>query len=226
MKTALVCIAKNEDRYIQEWVDYHLMLGFDSIFVYQNNWRATLRPDPRVKLFEFDYNLPNTQGMCYNLFIQKFRNEFDFVAFFDIDEFLTLKLSRSVGDFVSDYTDYGAIAVNWRLFGDSGRAGVTDGDYSVLPRFTHCGSTLNKHVKLIVNLRKANSDRNGNVIHPYCVHYTMESVSADTTVNTAKTAYVHGPFNEADLDMCVGIAYLNHYRNKTREENMARANTD
>lgn len=34
MKTALVCIAKNEDNYIDEWIEYHLMLGFDRIFVY------------------------------------------------------------------------------------------------------------------------------------------------------------------------------------------------
>ena len=39
MKVALVCIAKNEDLYIDEWIDYHFKLGFDEIFVYQNNWR-------------------------------------------------------------------------------------------------------------------------------------------------------------------------------------------
>ena len=39
MKTALVCIAKEEDNYIDEWIKYHLKLGFNDIFVYQNDWR-------------------------------------------------------------------------------------------------------------------------------------------------------------------------------------------
>lgn len=56
MKTALVCIAKDEDDYLKEWVDYHLRIGFDEIFVYQNNWRYPKGDitDPRVHLLELD----------------------------------------------------------------------------------------------------------------------------------------------------------------------------
>ena len=36
MKVALVCIAKEEDNYIQEWIDYNKKLGFDDIIIYQN----------------------------------------------------------------------------------------------------------------------------------------------------------------------------------------------
>lgn len=34
MKTAIVCIAKNEDNYINEWIKYHTKLGFDYVCVY------------------------------------------------------------------------------------------------------------------------------------------------------------------------------------------------
>lgn len=34
MKTALVCIAKNEDHYIDEWLKYYLKLGFADIFIF------------------------------------------------------------------------------------------------------------------------------------------------------------------------------------------------
>lgn len=33
-RAALVCIAKDEDDYIQEWIAYHKKLGFDDIYVY------------------------------------------------------------------------------------------------------------------------------------------------------------------------------------------------
>ena len=42
MKVALVCIAKNEDNYIEEWVLYHKKLGFDRIFIYENDWKCNL----------------------------------------------------------------------------------------------------------------------------------------------------------------------------------------
>ena len=37
MKTAVCAIAKNENNYIKEWCDYHISLGFDKIFVFDNN---------------------------------------------------------------------------------------------------------------------------------------------------------------------------------------------
>ena len=39
MRTSICCIAKNEDLYIDEWINYHKKLGFDHFFIYQNNWR-------------------------------------------------------------------------------------------------------------------------------------------------------------------------------------------
>jgi len=36
MRTAIVAIVKNEHRFIKEWVDYHLALGFDDIYIYED----------------------------------------------------------------------------------------------------------------------------------------------------------------------------------------------
>lgn len=37
MKSAICSIARNENEYLDEWVTYHLNLGFDHIFIYDNN---------------------------------------------------------------------------------------------------------------------------------------------------------------------------------------------
>lgn len=65
MKTALFVMAKDEDKYIDEFLDYYIKLGFDDIFVYQNNWRASLKTDfgGRVHLIEFDLEAPQVPGM-------------------------------------------------------------------------------------------------------------------------------------------------------------------
>ena len=37
MKIALCAIAKNENLYIREWVEYYMKLGFSNIILYDNN---------------------------------------------------------------------------------------------------------------------------------------------------------------------------------------------
>lgn len=54
----------------------------------------------------------------------------------------------------------------------------------------------------------------------------MKSTNQNSTINVAKKSFVHGPFNEADLDECLSIAYLNHYRNKTKVEAIEKSKTN
>jgi hypothetical protein len=37
LKTAIICIAKMENAYIRDFVEYHRRLGFTHIFIYDNN---------------------------------------------------------------------------------------------------------------------------------------------------------------------------------------------
>ena len=37
MRTALIAIAKNEQLYIAEWIEYHLSLGFDRLIIADND---------------------------------------------------------------------------------------------------------------------------------------------------------------------------------------------
>jgi len=40
MKIALVSIAKDEDNYLEEWIKYNFKLGFDDIFIYEDEWHS------------------------------------------------------------------------------------------------------------------------------------------------------------------------------------------
>ncbi len=37
MKSAICAISRNENNYLEEWITYHLHLGFNHIFIYDNN---------------------------------------------------------------------------------------------------------------------------------------------------------------------------------------------
>jgi hypothetical protein len=193
MKVALVCIAKNEDHYIDEWVDYHLALGFDQIFVYENDWQCQ-----NEKVVKITWPGEAVQKQAYNHFIQNHK-EFDWVAFLDVDEFLVLKSHSNVKAFIKDYENHHSIAINWVLFGDSGLNFT--GDYSVFNRFTKHQKGVNSHVKVIVNLHHDIS-----MVSP---HYTNR-YAVDTNFNTVIGAY--NPIGDNK------IAQINHYFCKTREE--------
>jgi hypothetical protein len=196
MKVALTCIAKAEDNYIDEWIDYHLKLGFDDIYVYQNNWYFNVK---KSNVYSIEINGYAKQEEAYNHFLKTYKDDYDWVAFFDIDEFLVLKQHKDIKQFLLDYNGYKSVGINWVFFGDNGLEFC--GDYSVLNRFIKRQIGVDKHVKSIV---KMNSD----II--YAAHAPINVDSVDTNYNT-----FNGPFNPNGDDK---IAQLNHYFCKTKEE--------
>jgi hypothetical protein len=188
MKIACVCIAKNEDNYIQEWAEYNIKLGFDQIVLYQNNWRTKFC-HPKLTKIEFDESRGDRQIFCYNKFIQDFKSNFNFAAFFDIDEFLVLKKHKNIKSFMENYEDQASVCFNWFYFGDNGFKKVENNDYRVLKRFTKRGTSPDIIGKSIVKI--------------------------DAT--PAPLMAVHKPYCSC-LEINTDIAQLNHYYCKTREE--------
>ena len=210
MKTALVCIAKDEDHYIDEWLKYHLKLGFSSVYVYQNDWRyagdRSFYNDSAVWI-EFDGEY--MQMKAYNDFIDKHFADYDFAAFFDVDEFLCLKQDKSLEQFLSRYNDVYGVGVNWRVFGDNGLITV-EGDYSVLSRFTRCQDKLDRHIKTVLNLKMSR-----NMMHFVNPHFVDGSIKYNAIVDLDKRKFIHGPWN---YDCTSNVAQLNHYNSKTFPE--------
>jgi hypothetical protein len=198
MRIALVCVAKNEDRYIDEWIKYNFKLGFNDIYIYHNDW-------------EFEYEHPNVhltpikgkgiQRFAYNDCYQKIKWVYDWVAFFDIDEFLVLHKHETIGDFLSEYNHHPAVGINWLLFGDNNLNEVNDSDYGLIERFTRRQNSVNPHVKSIVNTSYA--------------HNHIDVHTPNSSVSDTNHKEFSGPYNhEGPID----VAQLNHYFCKTIEE--------
>lgn len=196
IKTALVCVAKNEDNYIEEWLLYHKKLRFDQIFIYQNDWRTELQLDYITKI-EFDGKQKQLES--YNHFLKTYGSSYDWAAFFDVDEFLVFKKHSNVVDFINDYSKYNGIGINWVLFGDNNQSYPTK-DHSLIKRFTMRKGLPSSHVKSIIKIEKCPKMF---VHHPDC-----EIV--DTNFNK-----FYGVFNDNLLD---DVAQLNHYFCKTKVE--------
>ena len=100
MKYLICAILKNEHKYLAEWIDYHLSLGFDDIYLVEDygsiSHKEITDKYPNVHLttcddyfiVKRDYDLGNRrQNRVYQKFITNHKNE-GWCAFIDIDEFI------------------------------------------------------------------------------------------------------------------------------------------
>lgn len=85
MKIAIVCIAKDEDNYLREWLDYHFKICFDDAYVYCNNWQPHLAVPKNTHLIDWPGEVQ--QLNAYNDFISKFSKDYDWALFIDVDEY-------------------------------------------------------------------------------------------------------------------------------------------
>ena len=201
MRIALVAIAKDEDKYLREWIDYYKKIGFDQIYLYQNNYRSEIDDESMLKIpCDGEYK----QLYAYNHFIKNYGPSYDWAAFFDIDEFLVLKKHDSIKNFISEYGyDTYAVAVNWVFFGNSFIEDYDPNNNSLINRFKMRQKKVNEHVKCIIRM-----DPNIAMIHP---HYPNAHWKDTNRI------FGTGPFNHNGTD---DIVQLNHYVCKTKHEYM------
>ena len=123
---AICAIFKNEGPYLKEWIEYHLIVGIDHFYMYNNNstdnYLEILQPyinAGKVTLIEW----PHQQGQikAYNNCIDNRRNEAKWIGFIDIDEFIVPNKDNNIYDFLERFEDRPAVKLYWQLFGTSGQ---------------------------------------------------------------------------------------------------------
>jgi len=151
--SAICCVALKEEDYIVEWIAYHLLLGFNAIYIYDNSDDNCLRyfhgaHQGRVCVRHFPGK--GQQNSSYNHFLETNKKDFTFAAFIDGDEFIVLKTSRYINPFLESKNIEAGVAINWSMFGSNFRESVGSG--GVLQRFVRRSAALDECVKCIVRL--------------------------------------------------------------------------
>ena len=212
MSVALVCIAKDEDYYIDEWLKYNIKLQFSSIYVYQNNWRYLGNKSQYTNVNWCIIDGEKKQFAAYNDFLNKHFNDYNWACFFDCDEYLVMQGYDNVHKYFSQFNQKYGIAINWKIFGDSNLH--FNNDYSILSRFKMCQTKLDKHVKACLNLSKLKELISTNQIYfdnPHYIHYA----GTHSIMNSSDgKRYIIGPFNKNYDD----TTYICHFFGKTIEE--------
>lgn len=119
-------IIKNEHQYLEEWIDYHLNLGFDGIYLVED---VTSKSHSNItdqydnvylyKLSELFGNLINRQSVqrdVANYFSMTLKH--GWLAFIDIDEFIMSY--EDINDIVDKYSSEIGIKMPWKNFNSNG----------------------------------------------------------------------------------------------------------
>jgi len=141
---AIIACLKTEERYIKEWLDWHIKIGIDHFYLCDNN-----DSDYPIKLCDvikeyidkgivevFNYNdIHPIQPHCYNDIYQKYGDLYNWYLIIDIDEFLVIpKTNDNLKEFIKTFPKYvDNISFNWRYYGDNGL--IEDDGRGCLERF-------------------------------------------------------------------------------------------
>jgi hypothetical protein len=111
-----ICVHTRDFKYIDEFIQHHLDLGFDRIVIYDNLSKIPVTyNDNRVIII--DWNVPLVRLNTYNDYIKNYCDVDGWTAFIDEDEFINTN-GLNIKDVMSEFKDFDSLAINWRLFGD------------------------------------------------------------------------------------------------------------
>lgn len=152
MRLVLCAMAKNEHLYINDFVNYYLKLGFDKIYIYDNDdidkpyIGDFITHKSRVEIIDIrGQKKEHLQQEVYTNFYKT--HDFDWCFFCDIDEYLTGICNVKLWLEQWLFRNIKQIRVKWKLFGDDNliERDMTKPVYNVFRR--EIKTSLNRNLK-------------------------------------------------------------------------------
>lgn len=214
LPSVALCAVVTDDPDVLEWIDYYDHKGISKIFIYAHNTSAQFEEKVRshrrvdlVKVTQELYSNTSIQLEVYNDCIRNHRRDVDFLAFFDVDEYLVIVQDNvTLPELMVSFTKIGGLVLNWRGFGSSGlevrpQEGVKKSYVKCFPEH----HSNNWHVKTIANTLYVDKMQT-----PHNALYREGYSSVNTNFEAQS-----GPFsNPAVFDR----AFINHYGLRSRED--------
>ena len=143
---SLCSIFKNEGKYLKEWLDFHLIVGFEHFYLYNNfssdNYKKVLKPyieKGLVTLTEWPHQ--HGQMGAYNDCVRRFKDESNWIAFMDLDEFAVPLKYDNVPAWLKNYEKFPCVLGFYKNFSSSGRM-KEDEDKPIIEQFVVCSDFI------------------------------------------------------------------------------------
>lgn len=204
---------KDSASYIEEWIRFHLKVGFDHFYLYDNDSsddsQAVIRPF--VTRGQATYHKWPGAGQQREMFqhcLDTYRESARWIAFIDDDEFLFPAGKSGLPGILSDYERHAGVAACWLLFGSNGHSTRPSG--LVTESYRRRAAWIDRHVKCIVDPSRVTGPEIGGHAF-YCIE--------GTRIVDENHRPIAGPFSE---NPSANVLCLNHYLIKSREEMLQR----
>lgn len=120
MYYSIICAqVRDDNQYIDEWVDYNFAIGFEHIVIidYRSDTPVVAKWGDRVTVIRKDREDPSPYDE-----INKVRTTIPchWLAVIAVDQFIVLFKDKNVNELLADYEQYGGLSINWSVFGSSG----------------------------------------------------------------------------------------------------------
>jgi FkbM family methyltransferase len=149
MKTTICAIIKDEHRFLDEWINYHLSIGFNTIHLfedkdsishesicskYDNVYLRRYACDKFVRNLLKDQGTAHRQYVLYKWFGDTYRNIYDWVAFIDLDEFIVFDDDYNLNKLCNEFSSCTAIQLKWKIMSANGH--INRPDCNVMDAYT------------------------------------------------------------------------------------------
>ena len=221
LKLCICTLGKSENRYIREFVEYYKKYGVDKIFLYDNNdingerFEEVISDYIKKGFVEIiDYRgipfaLTKIMDNCY----QKNYDKFDWLIFYEIDEFIYLKNFYNIKLFLNQkiFNNCKKIQLNWVHRSDNNL--IYYENKSVVERFKERG----------INVKKNKFNRLAYIKSMIRGHMNNITITNNHLLEN-KINGCNGFGNEIKLKFILNLKpdyeyyYINHYYGKSLEE--------
>ena len=202
-------IFKDSAPYIDEWIRFHLNVGFEHLYLYDNDSSddcgSVIRPfvkRRRVTLRRWP-GIGQQVNVLQNC-LDTYRRSAHWIAFIDDDEFLFPAKKNNLQEILPEYEQHAGLAICWLLFGSNGHRTRPPG--LVTENYVRRAAWIDRHVKCIVDPSK--------VTAPKILGHAFRCIAGTQIVDESHRPTA-GPFSG---NPSADIVCLNHYLIKSHEE--------
>ena len=214
MNCLSICGIVKDERYLEEWVEYHRIVGVDHFYLYDNSFHPNLDLDKQVDegvVTIIPFPGDRQQFNSYNHCLRNFKNESRWIAFIDADEFLVPNRCDDIPGLLRNYESYGGLAVSSMIFGSSYHIlrpkGLQIENYTYRARndYTHERWVDNQLVKSVVQPAHTIAVSTNPHIFLYkdgyyCVNEKFERISSAASRNSAETIQLNHYYTRSYQD--------------------------
>jgi hypothetical protein len=162
---SLFAPARWDASFVTEWLEYYRSIGFEHVYIYCNDddplqsllylMPYLVKNDPFITLLHYPFK--GHIWWMWKDYWTRMKTETEWIAFFDIDEYLNLKAHKTIHNFVQAMpADADSFYFNWCFFGNNGHLELPTG--SILETYTRRQAGVDRNTKSMTRTSAIDSD--------------------------------------------------------------------